>query len=106
MLAGLVNGYASQKRTLFEDHVEPLQNRVVEIHKDYITGFEEVRRHLKDRTRPTDDLIEFLRDRRRDYEYHRQLTRDLAVELEKRRGRVINDEIWMAVEEYCRAIAD
>jgi hypothetical protein len=105
MLVGLVNGYSAQRRNFFEDHVEPLQNKMLEIHKDYITGFEELRRRLKDRTPPTDDLLEFLRERRRDYEFQRQLSRDLALELEKRRSRVVNKELWMAVEDYCGAVS-
>ncbi len=106
MLQGLVNGYASQKRNFVRDHVDPLQDKVMEIHKDYISGFEETRRLLKDDTAPQEDLIEFLRARRRDYEMHRQLSRDLAEELGKTRRRVISNENWEAVEEYCRAVVD
>lgn len=106
MLSGLAQGYATQRKNFFEHHVEPLQSRMGQIHQDYIAGFEEVRHPLKNGTTPPDEVIEFLRERRRDYEHERQLSQHLAVELEKARKPFISPELWDAVNDYCHAIVE
>ena len=36
MVHALIKGHHAKKREFFKDHVEPLQTRIVEVHKDYV----------------------------------------------------------------------
>jgi hypothetical protein len=58
---------------------------------------------LRDDTAPPEQVFEFLRECRRDYESERQLAYDLA-ELEKLRRTSMRGETWEAVENYCNSI--
>ncbi|SRR6266550_8512531 len=106
LLTGLVSGYESGKKELFGSHVEPLHQRMLAIHKDYITGFEEVKRHLEDNQTPAARVIAFLEERRRDYLAERELAENLARELAKAERRVVRDEVWVSVREYSQAVAN
>jgi len=106
MIEELIKGQGSQKKELFENHIEPLQNRVIEIHNDYVSGFEEVRFHLRENKKPPEELIEFLLARRRDYEYNREMTRALATELAKIRRAGLRNDNLAAVENYANAVLD
>jgi hypothetical protein len=48
LVTQLISGYEREKANLFVNHVEPLQQRMLQVHKDYIAGFEEVEVMLKD----------------------------------------------------------
>ena len=104
MVKTLVSGPATQKREFFTNHVEPLEKRIEQIHKDYMEGFQEIRRHLKDGTAPTSDLMDFLKERRRVGESERFLARDLAQEMDKARKTGMNLDLWTAVMDYCNSI--
>ncbi len=97
-------GFQANRKAFFETHVEPVHVRMSAIHKDYTDAFKEIESRLRDNARPTQELLEFLRERRRDYEAERTLTRNLANELQQIRNRGLNDRRWSAVEEYCNAI--
>jgi hypothetical protein len=100
MITKLVGAYGAQKKGFFTTHVEPLQVQLLSIHRDYISGFEEARKIIRENAAPDVDVWEFLRERRRDKEAERDLTRSLAAELEKVRRRFLGDSTWIAVEEY------
>jgi hypothetical protein len=104
MLVGLIQGYSKRQADLFQQHVEPLHARMQEIHKDYLKGFVELRAHLTDRSVPPAHIIEFLKDRRREYAAERDLADKLSKELEKADLLTANDSVATAVKEYCRAI--
>lgn len=104
MVVGLIQGYSKGKANLFQQHVEPLHARMQEIHKDYLKGFVEVRAHLADRSVPPAHIIEFLKDRRREYAAQRDLAEELSKELEKTDLLTASDPVATAVKEYCRAI--
>ena len=104
MLVGLVRGYESGKKDLFTSHIEPLHDRMMEIHKDYISGFEEVRSLLESKSAPTNDILQFLKDRRRDYLADRVLAQKLSEELLNAERRVVRNQAWESVSSYCTAI--
>ena len=104
MLSGLVHGYNARRKDYFQTHVEPLQQMITTVHKDYVVGFEKARNHLRDDSAPPEQLFEFLRERRRDYVCDRQLARDLASELQKVSKSGIKGDTWRAVEQYCNSI--
>jgi hypothetical protein len=106
MLSTIVGGYRKGRREFFEKHIEPLQHRMTEIHKDYIAGFQEARQHIRDDVAPEGSLIEFLKERRRDYECERQLSHSLADELDKAHRSGIRGETWEAVKRYCGSAVD
>ena len=106
MLEGVAKGYKTQKKEVFENHIEPLQERMTEIHKDYISGFEEVRRILKNSEKPSPELLEFLYERRRDYEQQRQMANDLASNLAKLHRVGIKTSDMEAIKSYATAIVE
>ncbi len=104
MIVGLIGGYESQKKGLFEAHVEPLHQRMMAIHKDYIDGFEEVKRYLDNRKTPPSTVIEFLEQRRRDYLCERELVEKIAEALQRAERRCVRDEVWSFLRTYCQDI--
>lgn len=104
LIGDLLHTYIGQREKVFDDHVQPLQERLAAIHVDYISGFEEVRRHLADATTPPLNVVEFLRERRRDQACERELARCVARELRKVRKFGIGEDGKKAVDAYCRAI--
>jgi TIR domain len=106
MISALERGYVAEKKAFFEAHVEPLHQRMVEIHKDYVAGFQEIARHLKERTTPPSKLLDFLKERRRLYEHERRLAQDLARELGHARKAGISDDLWRSVQNYSEAIME
>ncbi|WP_413935515.1 hypothetical protein [Nitrospira sp. BLG_1] len=106
MLEAVAKGFTTQKKEVFENHVEPLQVRMSAIHKDYIAGFEEVKRILKTHEKPTPELLEFLYERRRENEHERQLSNDLANNLAKLKKVGIRNDDMEAIKAYATAIAE
>jgi hypothetical protein len=104
LLKTLVSGPVAVRHDFFKDHVEPLQAKMADIHKDYISGFQEIRRHLKDQSEPASDLIEFLKERRRAYDHERVLALQVANELEMVRKVGINSDLLELVKGYCESI--
>jgi hypothetical protein len=104
LLKAMISGYSENKKNLFNTHVEPIQAQIVKIHKDYLAGFGEIRQRLKDGSKPPLELIEFLRQRRSDYEIERQLVRQLAGQLKDAHRRAISGRDWKRVETYCQSI--
>jgi hypothetical protein len=105
-LEGIIKAYSSQKRDLFVDHIEPLQEKMIAIHKDYISGFQEVRGLIKNDARPSGEIIEFLRERRREYDSQRQLSRHLAEEIEKAKKLPLDKKLLETVSAYCDSIVE
>ena len=60
---------------------------------------------MKDDTQPPDDLVDFLKERRRYYEIDRVIARDLAIEMAKARD-AVGDELWELVDSYARSIVE
>lgn len=104
ILVGLVRGYETGKKEFFATHVEPLHERMLAIHKDYIAGFEEVKRYLEKSETPPSGVIEFLEQRRRDYLVERELAQKLAQELADAERGLVRDDVWTNLREYCQAI--
>ncbi len=104
MLSRVFNDHRARREEFFIAHIEPLQDKVIEIHKDYIKGFEEVRSQIANGARPPMEFVEFLRSRRRDMECQRQLSRQLARVIRQHRRRGMTDNNWKAIESYCRSV--
>lgn len=104
VLVGLVRGYETGKKDFFTSHVEPLHQRMLTIHKDYIAGFVEVKRYLEKNESPPSVVIEFLEQRRRDYVVEREMAEKIAQELASAERRLVRDDVWAALREYCRAV--
>lgn len=103
LMIDLIRGYEQGKKDLFTSHVEPLHARMLAIHEDYVEGFEEVERYLASRDVPPAELITFLEHRRRDYLAERDLARKLAQELARADRRLVRDEVWTLLKNYCQA---
>jgi hypothetical protein len=103
MLSAFVKGYSGQRRSFFEDHIEPLQVRLIEIHRDYLKGFEAADAMLR-QVGPSQELIDFLLERRRDLAIERQMSKDLATELDKVEKAIIRGEAKEALRSYCHSI--
>lgn len=106
MIEGLLRGYIAIKKDFLEQHVEPLQSKMMEIHNDYIHGFQEARRYLADGTEPPERVIEFLRERRREFESKRKLSLALSQELTKAPRPGLDKDVWELVVAYCQSIVD
>ena len=103
-LNGILKWSRDYDKEFFTQHIEPLQKQMEAIHKDYRTAFAEARRHVKDSSQPPHALLDFLRERRKDYESERQMTKALALGLkEAGRQRKKHSE---QVESYCAAVMD
>jgi hypothetical protein len=76
------------------------------IHQDYIAGFEEAKRYLENNENPPSGVIEFLEQRRRDYLVERELAEKLAQELTSAERRLVRDDVWTSLREYCQAIVN
>lgn len=104
LVRGILNGYETRRRGFFESHIESLQGRMTAIHKDYTHGFEDIRRHLAEASKPSAAMIQFLRHRRREYEAERDVSRALARELRKARKLGVHGEGRKATQAYCRSV--
>jgi hypothetical protein len=110
LLAGLVSAKHANKKAFFETQVEPIQKKLARVHADYQKGFTEVRSLLDKRETSSNELahlrelLEFLRERRREYEAERQLLQDLGTELRKAGKHGLAGQDWALVEAYCQAV--
>jgi hypothetical protein len=104
LLWKMFDKYGSQKKDLFENHVEPLLEKMTVIHKDYIAGFTAFRQHLDKRTKPSHELLDFLKERRRDYAQDRQLISDMADKLKKLHKVGIKSEDIKALQAFAETI--
>jgi hypothetical protein len=104
MVLEIIRGYEAGKKEFFSTHVDPLHDRMLTIHKDYIAGFEEAKSYLDSKETPPSQVIEFLEQRRRDYVVERELAEMLAQELANAESRFVRDQAWASLREYCRAI--
>ena len=105
-LLDLARAYQGEKRSLFQDHIDPLQTRLDEIHNDYLAGFRETRDLIRKGGRPPTEIIEFLRERRGRSLAERQCAEALASGLEQSRRLRLNDELWNDVAVYCQRVLD
>ncbi len=106
LIGDLLRAYVGRREKFFGDHVEPLQERLAAIHKDYVSGFEELRRHLANASTPPLTVVEFLRERRRDLACERALARCVARELRKVRKLAIGADERKTLDSYCRGIVN
>lgn len=106
LVTTLVRAYAQRKTDLFRNHVEPLHAHVLKIHEDYLRGFAELRDHLRDRSVPPEQVVAFLRDRRREHAALRDLVKSLSSELASAKKRGFSDAVWQALGDYCNAVLD
>lgn len=106
LIAGLIQGYEGEKAKLFERHVEPLHQKLLEIHADYIAGFVEVRQRLQERTTPLPQVIAFLEERRRHGAAQRDLTARVAAELARAERRLVRADAWDEIRIFTTAIGE
>jgi hypothetical protein len=103
-LVALVRGYETGKKDFFATHVEPLHQRILAVHKDYVAGFEEAKRYLKNGDSPPSAVIDFLEQHRRIYSVERELAAKLAEELASAQRRFVRDDVWANLREFCNAV--
>jgi hypothetical protein len=106
LLTGAIRGYESGKKQLFKTHIEPLHDMILAIHKDYIKGFEEAKRHLEDKTTPPGSVVEFLEERRRDYLDQRDMAAALAEALANAERRPVRGDAWETLKAFCEAVSN
>lgn len=104
LIVGTLKGYKSSRATLLKDHIDPLHDRVLRVHKDYMSGFSEARRMLADFEKPTASTIQFLRERRNAYQGEHDLSERLAIALSRERPSLAGDELWSLLGTYCKSI--
>ena len=104
MIVGLIKGYESEKTKLFEKHVEPLHQKLLLIHGDYIAGFQDLRRHLQDKSKPLPQVVEFLEERRRHAAALRGLAGSIATELDVAERRLVGAQAWDEIRVFTTAI--
>ena len=104
IFTAMIRSDISDRETFFDKHVEPLYEKLTQIHKDYIIGLQDVRAKIKSGSFTNEELISFIRDRRREYGLERQLTYALANELSSAESMRFSGNIGSSVEEYCHAI--
>ena len=104
MIMAMIRSDISDRETFFRNHVEPLYEKLIQIHKDYIKGFQEIRAKIQDGSFSDEELISFIRERRRDYAHERQLAQALAIEMKKAEHKRFSGDIGFAVEDYCQSI--
>lgn len=106
LVVGLIRGYRAGRSDLFESHIEPLYQRMLRIHKDYVDGFEEAKRYLERNEVPPGEVVDFLQERRREYVAEREVAAMLAKELVRADRRVVSDEDWASVRQFCLAVVN
>ena len=104
IFTAMIRSDISDRESLFRNHVDPLYEKLIKIHKDYINAFIGVRDKIKANSLSNEELISFLRDRKREYDLERKLAYALAVELKGTGSKRFSGEIGSAVEEYCHSI--
>jgi len=104
LVRGLISSYEREREDLFIKHVDPLQTRILAIHKDYVTGLEDVRIRLLNAEMSIDDILEFLSIRRRSFLAERNLAKHVAEKLRAAERRPVRGEAWAALSDYCEAI--
>ncbi|HDO1316024.1 hypothetical protein [Aeromonas veronii] len=104
LLVNCIKFYETGKQQLFNLHVEPIQENINEIHKDYLRSFTQVRLSLDKKEVPTIELLVFLEKRRVELLAQRELTKTLACELQKADRRLIGPKAWKCFVEYCESV--
>lgn len=106
LLVNCVKGYEEGKQQLFNLHVEPIQLKIDEIHKDYLKSFTQVKQSLNKKEVPTTELLDFLEERRIEFLAQRELTKALASELQKADRRLVGPKTWKCFIEYFESVED
>lgn len=103
-LVGLVKGRSIEKADLFKNHVDPLYKEVEKLYKDYQKSFVELRKHLMDNTVPSNEIVEFLKERRLQYDANRDLTQRLSEALIKEDRSGLSKKNYELIKAYCESI--
>jgi hypothetical protein len=72
--------------------------------KEYIEGFTEAQRLIRSSSEPTDEIIEFLIDRRRQYRGQRDSAKAIAERMNRERPPFTTGETWNLVSAYAESI--
>lgn len=104
MLATALSMHDKAKADLFNQHVEPLHQRLVLVHKDYVQAFARLHDELLEPDATIQDAIKFLERRRLDLLHERDLARQIADELASAERRPVRGDAWEALLEYSSAI--
>ena len=105
MIMDLLKGNVQDKKEYFSNHIDPLYEKFTKINRDYVNGFEELQSRLDSRTAPPEELIKFLRERRRDYEDERIYAKSISAELANPENVRYFGELHNAVNEFCKSIS-
>ena len=102
----ILKEYDHQKEKFFDRHIDPLYQRMVLIHKDYMAAFTQIERHVEAKTTPEEELIEFLRTRQAEFYSERGLARFIAESLGDAERRPIRSDTWYEIKRFCSCVAD
>jgi hypothetical protein len=104
MVAGLLSAHDKAKADLFNLHVEPLQLRIVAVHKDYMQVLRELRNNLRGGVLKMHDVVRLLESRRLDFLHERDLAKQIANQLAASERRPVRTDAWSTMLAYCNAI--
>ncbi len=111
LLVQLIDRAKINKRELFQDHIEPLFTDMKAIHQDYMTTFRELYKITSEGGRPTQELVDHLKDRQVQIRYLHDLVRSVADALAQEQERRLaltrgQQEVSQWVEIFARSVRE
>jgi hypothetical protein len=103
-IIGVATRFKTDKRELFDNHIEPLFLQMKDIHDDYLKGFHAAKVLIQTRATPTSEIIQFLDERRLFLYVEREVSASLAEELKIGRSILRREPGWQTVEKFCQHI--
>lgn len=106
LVLNFADRYKAGRADLFNYHVEPLKDRVHEIHRDYMKSFVSAKSSLENKEVPVTDILSFLEQRRIELVGERDLVKSLADALLSMDRTFSTPFIFVALEEFAMAVSN
>jgi hypothetical protein len=105
LVKGLLESHDKAKAELFQVHVDPLHQRILALHKDYMAAFAELRARLAKPETTMSDVVSFLEQRRMDFLCERDLAAQTALAFSQAERRLVRLDASQEVFKFCVAVA-
>lgn len=106
LVLNFADRYKAGRADLFNYHVEPLKDRVQEIHRDYMKSFVSARFSLENKEVPIAEVLNFLEQRRIELVGERDLVNSLADALLSMDRKFSAPFVFDALESFAMAVSN
>ena len=106
LITGLINGYEKEKEKILEKHIDPLYEKMLHIHNNYLSGFQEIQLSLKDKSKSINDIIYIAKTQRRKEAALRNVASTISIEIEAAERRLVRVKTWDEIKAFTISIGE